>query len=100
MISIKQGESFKMRFTNKKITALDDFTAVWGIYQAAGKPALRTGTLSLNPTPLSFELSITHNVTYYLPVGKYFLVVQITNTVLGFEQEYSDTLKIQRKFMD
>lgn len=85
-----QGDSFALDFYSPELSTLDaDWVGQWAIVDklGAGRATLASGTLGKNDNNSKFELRVKPSDTAGLAIAEYFLVVQITNTVIEFNQE-------------
>ncbi len=85
-----QGDSFAFDFTAKELEEFDpNWGGSWAIKESIDKSAvpLASGTLSVSGDNKKLELRITPTDTETIPVGKYFLIVEVTNDSAEFKQE-------------
>ncbi len=96
--SLVQGDSFAYDYSLKSGDDFDDnWTGTWAIVDqlGAGRSTLASGTLTRSSGLKEFELRVTPASTNTIPVGDYKLVVQMTNSVINFNNEIvQDDMKI------
>ena len=84
-----QNDSFAYDYTPKSGITLDsDWTGSWAIVNTlgTGRTTLSSGTLTKGTNDAWFEMRIAP-VDTGMAVGDYYLVVQVTNTVIAFNKE-------------
>jgi hypothetical protein len=95
-----QGASLWLNITCDNIADIDmvwtNWSGKWSIVSAIGSPALLSGTMTKGTIGL-FYLRIGPAVTGWntLPPGKYFLLTQIENTTVDYNNEDQDKLTIK-----
>lgn len=90
---IVQGDSYWKDFSSPDVSSFDaNWTGSWAITQSIGGTVLASGTLSKSTDLKKFYLRVPPAATAALPVGSYYLIVQIDNTVLGYRKEVQQEL--------
>lgn len=85
---IVQGDSYWKDFSSPDVSTFDaDWTGSWAIASTIGGTALASGSLTKSTDTSKFYLRVPPSATASLPVGSYYLIVQIVNTVLGYKKE-------------
>ena len=90
-----QGSSFSYDFSCDQLSTFDaDWGGTWAVVdkledKTVGDTAtvFANGALALSGDNTKLELRIAPNETNVIPVGFYYLVVEINNAVIGFSQE-------------
>jgi len=85
-----QGDSMAYDFYSDDIETFDaDWGGSWAIVDAipATQAPLATGQLALSGDFKKLEARILPDDTNTIPVGKYYLVVEINNNTINFNQE-------------
>ena len=85
-----QEDSYSYDLSSPNVATFDvNWTGTWGIVDAlgAGNTVLATGALAISTDQTKLEMRILPADTDAIPVGNYYLVVEITNTAIGFNQE-------------
>lgn len=85
-----QGDSFSYDFSTTSITTFDaNWGGSWAIVDAIPPVAapLATGTIVRSSDNTKMELRVLPADTNTIPVGSYFLVAELTNATIGFNQE-------------
>ena len=91
-----QGDSFSYDISSKAIPTFDaNWTGKWAILDAIPPVAapFASGVIVPSSDNKKMELRILPADTNSIPVGDYFLVAELTNTTIGFNQEV-----VQEKF--
>jgi hypothetical protein len=84
-----QGDSIAYDFYTDSIDTFDsDWGGSWAIVDTIPPTnTLATGSLSISGDQTKLEARILPADTDAIPVGKYYLVVEINNSVISFNQE-------------
>ncbi len=88
--TIIQGDSYAYDFSSPSVPTFDgDWSGTWGIVDVlgVGNNVLATGALAISTDSTKLEMRIAPADTDSIPVGSYILVVEITNSAAGFNQE-------------
>ncbi len=91
-----QGDSFSYDFSTDAVELLDDnWTGQWAIVDAIPpvEDAFASGTIVVSSDYKKMELRILEAHTTPLPVATYYLVAQLSNATIGYNQEV-----MQREF--
>ena len=84
-----QGDSYSYKYTPKTGFELtSDWTATWAIVDklGTGRTTLSSGSLSIDDDDAYFELEIAPSSTN-IAVAEYYLIVEITNSTIGYNKE-------------
>ena len=85
-----QGDSYAYDYTPKSGLTLDsDWSGSWAIvdHLGLGRTTLTSGSLAKGTDDAFFEMRIAPADTNPIDIGDYYLVVQVTNTVIGYNKE-------------
>ena len=101
-----QGSSFAYDFTCDDITTFDTgWTGQWAIVKSLDDVSdgnditpLASGSLTKSDDSTAMQLRITPTDTSSIPVGYYYLVVQVSNTSINFSDEImQDQFEIKKQ---
>ena len=85
-----QGDSFSYDFSTDALDTFDvNWTGTWAIVSAIPnlEADLASGSIGISSNQEKMEMRILPADTNSIPVGSYFLIAQLTNTTIGFNQE-------------
>lgn len=87
-VKITKGDCYWEDFDSTSVANLDSaWVGTWGIVKSLGTLPIISGPLNKSVDLKKFQLRILPEHTSPLAVGNYILVVQITNTTVGFNKE-------------
>ena len=90
---IVQGDSYWKDFSSPDVSSFDaDWAGSWAIVQTIGGAVISSGSLTKSTDLKKLYLRVPPAATATLPVGSYYLIVQIDNTTLGYRKEIQQEL--------
>lgn len=93
-----QGDSYAYDFSSKDISSFDtNWSGKWAIVDklGVGRVSLASGVLSKSGDLTRLEMRIAPADTNTIPIGNYFLIVEVTNASISFNKEIvQDPFKI------
>lgn len=101
MPSVRQADSLWIDYDAPNWSIIDDTWGNWtGVYEISATESsspLVTGNLSKSATSGIFQLRLNSSNSSWtaLPVGKYKLMIQISNSSVGYREERIDSLTIR-----
>ena len=94
------GDSYSYDITCESVPTFDaNWTGKWAIVDKLGEGRVTAadGDLVISGDASALEMRILPTDTSGIDAGNYFLVVQVTNTTLGFNQEIMQDTLIMKK---
>jgi len=90
-IKKKQGDSIWIDVTGDALSTVDgvwdNWTGSWAIAATIGAIPVASGAMSKGTTIGTFQIRIGASVMEDVPVGKYYLIVQVENSTVDYRQE-------------
>lgn len=87
---VVQGDSYSYDITSVSVPTFDvNWTGKWSIVDKLGSDGteLATAALAISGDSTALEMRILPMHTETIPVGWYYLVIEVTNSSIGFNQE-------------